>query len=150
MRFDLKAGLTRLANDIVAKPGDKKTASSSSASAPASMSKSAPAAPKKAAKKGDDALHCPSCGSAGPWTILYMTLKVHNVPATKLSKDGDDHAYDDTKGESEGWDYIVDGLVKCNKCENEADVNDLMEQAGGTAQEEPVAPAAPATEPGLE
>lgn len=153
MSLDLKAGLTRLALAVTAKPGDKKEPAAPKiadeqkrkADEAAEAKKSAPA--KKAEpkpKKGDDALHCPSCGSAGPWTILDMNLRVHNVPCSKLSKTGDGHAYDDTKGDSEGWDYVGDGAVKCDKCGNEADVNELIEMAGkaaqGPADAAPIAP----------
>ena len=117
MSNSLKAGLARLAVAVTAKPIDKNVEAAAEA-------------------KTDDAIHCPSCGSAGPWTILDMNLKVHDVPCTKLSKTGDGHAYDDTKGDSEGWDYIGDSQVKCNKCGNEADVNELIELASDEGVEE--------------
>jgi len=88
------------------------------------------AEPKK--EEGDGTLHCPKCGSAGPWTILDMNLRVHNVPASRLSVDSDDNDYDDTKGESEGWDPVQDGQIQCNKCKAEYDYNELVDMADPT------------------
>ena len=161
MRFDLRAGLTRLANDIVAKPGDKKPASSSSApaskSAPAS-SKSAPAASssskaapaKKAEPKVDDVLHCPSCGSAGPWTIRRMTMVLYDVPCSKLTKSGEGVTYDDTKGETrDDWNREEEGKVQCNKCEKAFDYNELMRVAGEGKAESAEVPSDGGWEPDL-
>lgn len=89
-------------------------------------------APKKAAKpkaKDPEVVHCPSCGSAGPWTVPNMTLALQNVPVTTIRVDGA-HVYDDTKAEgSDGWDTAMDAEVKCNKCGKENDVNALIQMA---------------------
>ena len=98
---------------------------------------------KKAAKPKTTStqwLHCPNCGSEGPWTIPTMTLNISDVPCTKLSKNptgGEAHQYDDTKGQSDGWDHLSDPMVICDKCKNEVDVNELIELAESESTETP-------------
>ncbi len=119
--------------------GQKVTAEPAPKEKPVADPKKKKEEPKKtkAAPKDPGVIHCPSCGSAGPWTILSMNLALTDVPATKLCVDPWDNQYDDTQGQSDGWDSAVDSAVKCDKCGKENDYNALVDMA-----EKAAAPAA--------
>lgn len=67
---------------------------------------------EKKSKKTGIKTCCPKCGSRE--FITNMTLFMLNVPVV-LKADGT-YKYDDSKGESEGWDVMDEPELTCAKC----------------------------------